>query len=411
MPLLLGICLWSLNAIADEAPVASPAAIGDTLVIENGDSPRTEAPASAVIDGAPAELDSVALVEVADGQERVVVTQIVEGPPTELWWMIRGELPARSRRSYRIVKAKRAESPRGVVVDRDPKSLLVRVGESKVLQYNMAHVVPPGELDPKFGRSAHIHPCWTPSGSVVTDEFPPDHAHQSGIFLAYTKTEFEGRTPNFWDLLGGTGRVRFESLNGTTSGPVFGEFDVDHEHVDLSAPEPKPALHENWKVRVWNRGGHEAGYWICDLISTVSCATDSPLKLPTYHYGGMAFRGARSWDAEHARILTAEGKDRLAGNHSRPWWCDLSGPVGEREAGITFFTHPQNFRAPEPLRIHPTMPYMVYTPSQLGDWEIAPGSPHVSRYRFVFHDGEMKADAAERLWRDFSQPLVARRAK
>jgi hypothetical protein len=125
-----------------------------------------------------------------------------------------------------------------------------------------------------------------------------------------------------------------------------------------------------------------------------------------HHYGGMALRGARSWDAGHAHILTSGGKDRIAGNHTHPRWCDLFGPVGDRTAGIAFLTHPANFRAPEPLRIHPTMPYMVYSPSHLGDWEITPGTPHVSRYRFVVHDGSLPEATTNRLWLNFAEPLV-----
>jgi hypothetical protein len=121
----------------------------------------------------------------------------------------------------------------------------------------------------------------------------------------------------------------------------------------------------------------------------------------------MALRGARNWDEKQCRFQTSEGKDRIAGNHTRPRWCDLSGPVGEQTAGLAFLASPGNFRAPEPLRIHPTMPYMVYTPSYLGDWEITPGQPHVSRYRFVPHDGDMPAATTDALWLNFAQPLVA----
>jgi len=85
----------------------------------------------------------------------------------------------------------------------------------------------------------------------------------------------------------------------------------------------------------------------------------------------------------------------------------MRGPVDGHAAGIVLMTHPDNFRFPEPLRIHPTMPYMVYTPSFLGDWEIVPGRPHVSRYRFIIHDGELPPERIERAWRDFAHPLVA----
>ena len=34
-----------------------------------------------------------------------------------------------------------------------------------------------------------------------------------------------------------------------------------------------------------------------DITSRVSCAGESPLKLPEYHYGGMAIRGRPALDA------------------------------------------------------------------------------------------------------------------
>ena len=162
-------------------------------------------------------------------------------------------------------------------------------------------------------------------------------------------------------------------------------------------------LDETWTVTVHVTPDD---HFLFDIESVQQCASDKPLILEKYHYGGMALRGARSWVAGHARFVTSEGKDRVAGNHTRPRWCDLSGPVGDLTAGLAFFTHPNNFRAPEPLRIHPTMPYVVYTPSHLGDWEITPDEPHVSRYRFVTHDGEMPEAVTNRLWLNFAEPLV-----
>ena len=389
----------------DKSPVTT-AATGQTLIVEVRNEPRIDAPASVGLSIGNEELRSVRLVETTGGKELPIPSQIETGTPPRLCWVMRGELPAGSKRFYRIDAGAAVTGPE-VSVDRRQDSLVVRVDESPVLQYNTAHVEPPAGADAKYGRSAFIHPCWTPSGTVVTDQFPPDHLHQSGLFLAHTKTEFEGRTPNFWDLLGGTGQVRFKEVKGTSSGPVFGELRVEHEHMDLSAPDGKVALVETWSVRVWNIGGRDADFWVCDVTSILNCATPSPLRLLKYHYGGMALRGARSWDADHARFLTSEGKDRLAGNHTRPRWCDLSGPIGDRMAGIAFLTHPANFRAPEPLRIHPTMPYMVYSPSHLGDWEITPDKPHVSRYQFVIHDGNMPEPTANWLWLNFAEPLVA----
>ena len=325
-------------------------------------------------------------------------------------------------------------------IERSSDAVVVSRGESRIVRYNLGHVAPPAGVDVKYGRSAFIHPAWTPSGAIVTDQFPPDHLHQSGIFLAYTKTVFEGREPNFWDLLGGKGRVRFEAFQGSVDGPVFAEFRVDHLHVDLSSGEERPALRETWAVRVWNVGGPADGFWVWDLVSTIRCASASPLKLPQYHYGGMAVRGGRSWTKDAVRFLTSEKLGRENGNHSRPRWCDMSGPastaadgaaptitghagntadtVGPADGGsatartktpdsgraaIALLTHPGNFRFPEPLRIHPSMPYMVYTPSQLGDWAIEPEQTRTSRYRWLVHDGTLPTAVIDRAWQAFAR--------
>ena len=71
-------------------------------------------------------------------------------------------------------------------------------------------------------------------------------------------------------------------------------------------------------------------------------------------------------------------------------------------------THPDNLRFPEPVRIHPKMPYMVYTPAQLGDWSIEPGHTHTARYRYYVHDGDLEPETAERLWHDFAEPPAVR---
>jgi len=56
------------------------------------------------------------------------------------------------------------------------------------------------------------------------------------------------------------------------------------------------------------------------------------------------------------------------------------------------------------MRLHPTEPFFCFAPSQLGDWEIAPGKPYVSRFRFIVRDGPSDAAELDRLWNDFAHP-------
>lgn len=396
-----------LTAAAEDV-VAEPPAVrmNESFVVAAEKTPRTWRIGSARLATPEALPKDVSLWLLrAAGDEHLVPCQVDRDARggARLWWLLDrrrdGDGPWRLE-----LRGGRGEArvPLPLEIQQDDRRLVVRRGERSLLQYNWAHVTPPQPLDPRFGRSAYLHPAWTPSGRVVTDEFPPDHAHQSGVFFAYTKTRFEGREPNFWELANRKGRVRFAKLEQAEAGSVYAQFIVRHEHVDETAPSgEKVALRETWRVRVWNLDPTIVPATLWDLESSLECAGPSPLELPTYHYGGMALRGARGWGGNNATFLTSEGKDRVAGNHSRPQWCDLSGLVEGRTAGLTLFTHPANFRYPEPLRIHPTMPYMVYTPSHLGDWKITPAAPHVSRYRFAAHDGPLGAEAAAEIAADF----------
>ena len=412
-PFHVGLIGLVVQLACAACPAAEKVKLPIQLTVTASERERVDALVQFPFPPGSAEGQALRLIETTGGKETPVPAQL-DSSVGRLWWVAGGKISAGAKRSYRL-EAGNAMPNAGITMVDSERTVEARSGDKRLLQYNKAHVEPPAGVNPKYGRSAHLHPVWTPSGAVVTDELPPDHLHQSGIFLAYTKTELEGHDVDFWNLAGGKGRVRFKELKSVTGGPVFGQIRTEHEHVDLTAAPKseigakaggKVALVETWDVRIWNVG-LSSGYWLLDITSSVRCAGDSPLKLPEYHYGGMAIRAARDWTPQHVRFLTSEGDDRIKGNHTRPRWCDVSGAIDGRQAGIVLMTHPANFRFPEPLRIHGTMPYMVYTPSFLGDWEIQPGMPHESRYRFVIHDGELPAETAQRLWQDYAEPLVA----
>lgn len=410
LSVLCGIVFAIVSGAASAADVAK---LPLTLHVTAGAESQSDARVSFRLPESLANETNLRLIETTSGRDRPIAVQ--GDAAGRLWWIAGGTTPSGGVRTYRL-EAGAPAAEAAVQLVNSEQVVEARAGGKQLLRYNKAHVEPPVGVNAHYGRSAHFHPVQTPGGAVVTDELPPDHLHQSGIFLAYTKAKFAGRNVDFWNLGGGKGRVRFKGLTSTSSGPVFSEFVTEHDHVDLSAdPENtdigrttggQVALNEQWIVRVWSVNPN-ADYWLMDIASTQTCATENPLILPEYHYGGMAIRAAREWTPGKVTFLTSAGDDRIQGNHTRPKWCDVRGEVNGVKAGIALMTHPSNFRFPEPLRIHPTMPYMVYTPSFLGDWEIKPGQPHHAQYRWVVHDGGLSTETLERLWRDFAEPLEA----
>ncbi len=264
-----------------------------------------------------------------------------------------------------------------------------------------------------FKRGGYLHPVLSPSGKQITDDYPADHKHHHGIWFAWTHTEFEGRTPDFWNMGDGKGTVEFVSLDKTWSGPVHAGFSSQHRQVDLSAPKPKTALNETWNVRLYAVGKDtKKPYFVFDVEVTDVCATNLPLKLPTYRYGGIGVRGNGAWNGKtNLNFLNSEGvTDRSKGdkNETSGRWAHLGGLVDGALTGLAILGHPDNVRAPQPQRIHPTEPFINFAPQQAGDVEITPGRPLTLRYRFVVADGAPDKVELDRLWNDYAHPPVVK---
>jgi len=227
--------------------------------------------------------------------------------------------------------------------------------------------------------------------------------HHHGIWFPWTKTVFEGRAPDFWNMGDNKGKVEFAAFGMNWSGQVHAGFEAEHRFVDLTAPGPKVALNETWKVTAYNIG---ANYFVFDLVSTQRCATSAPLQLPKYHYGGLGFRGNWSWNgADKCFFLTSNGEtDRKKGNETRGNWCHISGEVDGEQTGVAILSHPDNFRSPQPMRLHPTEPFFCFAPSQEGDWSIEPGKPYISKYRFIVSDGAPDKRQIDALWNAYAYP-------
>ncbi len=148
------------------------------------------------------------LIEKRDTGPSTIAAQIEnrDYAADRLWFIPLGKTTAGTTRVFEI-KTGHTTLENRVSIKDTGKAYQFRVGNQRVLNYNYKQIPAPEPLDALYGRSAHIHPIWTPGGKIVSDEFPPDHAHQSGQFLAYTKAVFEGRNSNFWEIKSKKGRV------------------------------------------------------------------------------------------------------------------------------------------------------------------------------------------------------------
>ncbi|MTB53721.1 PmoA family protein [Lewinella sp. W8] len=286
------------------------------------------------------------------------------------------------------------ETDTAIIIDEDAVSF--RRNDGEVLRYHLTPRLPDG-LPDHYARSGFVHPLSSPAGKVVTDDFPVAYAHQHGLFNAWTNTTFRDSFVDFWNQHHLLGTVAHHRLTDTLREDGFVGFSSELHH--LSRVYGK-VLEESWTARLHPR----TDVHVIDFRSRQSNVTEDTLHLNEYHYGGFGIRGSKHWNPSdslhfsgHPTFLTSEGLGREAANHSRPAWTAMYGDVAGSVAGVAIFPHPDNYRYPQPVRVHPGIPYFVVSPVVLGAFTLPPGASYLSRFRVVVFDGEPDVELFEEL--------------
>jgi len=294
-----------------------------------------------------------------------------------------------------------------VRVEQEPAGLMVLVKGQPLLFYHTLEAMPPSDSPAYYRRSGFIHPLFSPKGKILTDDFPAGHTHQHGLFHAWVNTTFKKHFVDFWNQHNKTGNVEHAEVLRVTEGPVMAEVQVLLRYVSFQHGE---VLREQWTMRFYPFNQ----YYLFDCYLEQRNITSDTLHLNKYHYGGMALRGSRQWnpaDSLHYttnwHVLTSEGLRDAEANHTRARWVDAYGIIDGAVAGVTVYDHPSNFRYPQPVRVHPTMPYWVYAPMVAGAFTINPGGTYRAQYRYFVHDGTTDKRTLEAVATDWTKPAVA----
>ena len=286
-------------------------------------------------------------------------------------------------------------------------SIRITLRGKPVLTYIKKEKPVPDGLAQHYRRSGYIHPVYTPTGQEITADFPPDHAHQHALFFAWTKATYDGRKVDFWNQAKKLAGVEFRKVREIKQEEKQVSFSVQHAFTVSSGDQRIDVLKEIWTVTVYET---PKDHFLFDIESAQECASDKPLILEKYHYGGMAIRGNSQWVKEkddHSihpgdlQFLTSEGKDRWEGNHTRPNWVALAGRIDDQDVSMVVFCSPENFRAPQPVRIHPNKPYFCFAPSVQGKFTIKPGEKYISRYRYLVTSEDIEPEVIRRHWNHY----------
>jgi len=384
------------------------------LTVHAGDYDRIDCVVSADISGLkPDKSSGIELYEQTGNGEQFVVSQFVfeESEATVLYWILSGKTLAGSSRTYIVKKTKK--KPVGnfdMNVEDTQKALIVKNHGRPVLQYNYAHVNPPESVDSVFGRSGFIHPAYSPAGNILTNIQPPDHRHHYGIWNPWTHVVYDGKLYDLWNLGEKQGTVRARKIENIYEGNVFSGYTAALDHCIFTPGAEKVIINERWKVKVWNTP--DGFLW--DFESDLLPSTGLPVLIQEYRYAGFSYRATAEWTKENCEMWTSENKSRKEIDGSCARWIYITGATSTGRSGLLFLSHPDNYNAPEPLRIWDENAnggrgdaFINFAPTKNKDWELLPTKEYKLKYKVLAYEGEMTPERANRLWNDFAhQPRI-----
>ena len=238
-----------------------------------------------------------------------------------------------------------------------------------------------------------------------------DHPHHRSLWVAHGAVN----GADIWADEESEGQMGFQrhlEFTRKFSGPVCAGFT---ELLDWESAKREKLMHEERSFTVWKP--FPSGMFL-DLCVTLK-ADYGPVDLGDTKEGGIcSVRVRESMQGSAQGLIT----NSLGAVQGECWgmsssWCDYSGPVENRKAGIAIFDHPKSFRYPTYWHVRE---YGLFTanPFALSDYgsawsangghRIEKGDAITFRYRIYLHEGDsVGARVAER-WLDFALAPAAK---
>jgi len=291
-----------------------------------------------------------------------------------------------------------------VLAQSDTDILQVTIDGHSLVTYQAAPMRAPKGGN-RFKGSNFIHPLKTPSGFVVTDHQPADHLHHFGLWWPWKYVVTKGRKVLCWELQKGDGFIEAQGGKRTDHG-----FAAKSIYIDRKAKGgPEILLNEALTATVATIVDQPARGYALDLEIVHEVVGDAPLEILKYRYSGFALRGTPKWQAGNSTVLTSAGKDYAASNFTRARWVRVEGEARDgNTAGIIIMSHPDNHAHPEKLRTwnpktHHGAIFINFNPVQDHAWTFQPNREYTRQYRLFVYDGEVSAEQAEGLWKDYAE--------
>jgi hypothetical protein len=266
-----------------------------------------------------------------------------------------------------------------------PATLELSESGKPVFAYNFGLILAK-DFPETMRRGCYVHPVYAPDGTLLTDDFNPDHPHHRGISWMWTDVSVDGKKGDMWTLKGGF-QDRFVAWKARETQAGLARLAVENGWFDGE----RKFMKEDVEILTHPVAD---GKRVLDFTLRFE-PTDRPVQVVGTSegkkgFGGFGFRFApRDGGSTKTIIRTDEGISEKDGILSRHPWAEISG---------TFNGKPEKGRIDDDLS-NPGYPkngwlmrhgfgYLNVSYPGLEPITLQPGKPLVLKYRVTLFAGE-----------------------
>jgi hypothetical protein len=255
-----------------------------------------------------------------------------------------------------------------------------------VFVYNYGMMLAPS-FPETMRRSSYLHPVFAPDGTLLTDDFNPNHPHHRGISWMWPEVTVDGKKGDIWTVKGF--QQRFVQWKARELGPASARLAVENGWFDGD----RRFVKEEVEIITHSAADNQR---VLEFVLRFE-AIDRPVQVVgtpdgKKGFGGFCFRFApRDGGTAGTVIRTDRGetkKDEVLAPHT---WAEVSGVFQGKAEGGRVEDDPANPGYPKNgwLTRHGfgflNVSYPGLTPITL-----EPGKPLVLKYRVTLFSGESK---------------------
>jgi len=308
-----------------------------------------------------------------------------------------------------------AAEPRPVTIEVDKEQIEFRSGPALVTRYH---------IGPKVAKP-YFWPVHNPDGIPLTRGWPmqdampgeeTDHIHHKSLWFCHgdvipegieIKSKIKGiEGVDFWSETKGHGLIVCTKVDMPENKDNIGKVTTWNE---WRTAEGDKVLDEKRVLRLLDLG--EAYLLIFDIDLHASVA---PLTFGDTKEGSLGVRVRSDLSAERGKgeITNAEGKTGQRGCWGQlSAWCDYSGPIGDKIAGIAILAHPDNAigtcwhsKGYGLMAANPFGREKAGFPAMIGNKErahLAKGDHLKFRYGILLHQGDVASGKVAETYKKF----------